>query len=273
MEYLTRLPYLIAPLVGASVGSFLGVVIERQTGASEGHPLLPLSGRSFCFRCRHPLQWWENIPVFSYVVLGGRCSRCRSPIPYWLPLIEIAGAAAGVVVAANVGRIGQIRLISLISLIGLIAVASVFLWIFFSDLVYGVVPDLAVGIGVIGAALFHAGGGAVSHLAAFTPFVLAGAGVASFLALLVVVTRGKGMGTGDVTLGALVGFLTGWPAAVFAVWLAFVLGAVAGVLLIAVSRKRLDQTIPFGPFLLVGSLLAMTWEEAFLHWLTPLFLP
>ena len=139
--------------------------------------------------------------------------------------------------------------IGLIRLIGLIVVSGVFLWIFFSDLVYGAVPDLAVASGMIGGIAVHQG-------EQFGPYLLSAIGAALFFLLLVVITRGKGMGTGDVTLAALVGFLLGWPGTVVAVWLAFVTGAFVGILLIVMKRKTLKQTVPFGPFLIAATVAA-----------------
>lgn len=239
--------------LGAAVGSFLGAVIERQSGL-PGRYRKKASGlfnRSFCFRCGHQLQWWENIPVLSYVLLRGCCSHCHSPIPHWLPLIEIAGGGVGVVLAARIGQI------SLIGLIGLMFVSVAFLWIFFSDLVYGVVPDLAVILGAFGAVLSHLG-----HLSNLS-YIASALGAGMFFLFLVLVTRGRGMGTGDVTLGALVGFFLGWPRVVVGLWLAFVTGALVGILLIAMKKKTLKQTVPFGPFLIAAT--AVTpWASQFL---------
>lgn len=127
-------------------------------------------------------------------------------------------------------------------------VSAAFLWIFFSDLVYGVVPDLAVAIGVIGAIGVHLGTGTM-----IAPYILSAVGAALFFLTLVAVTRGRGMGTGDVTLGALVGFFLGWPRVVVGLWLAFVTGALVGILLIAMKKKTLKQTVPFGPFLVAAT--------------------
>lgn len=232
---------------GAAVGSFVGAVIERQSGL-PGRYKKKASGlvnRSFCFHCGHQLEWWENIPILSYLLLKGRCSHCHSPIPYWLPLIEVAGAAVGVVLSFSIGQIGPI------GLIGLMVVSVSFLWIFFSDLVYGVVPDLAVILGAFEALVSHLSDlGNLSYLLNFFSSAL---GAAAFFGLLVLVTRGRGMGTGDVTLGALVGLLLGWPGVAVALWLAFVSGALVGVLLIAMKKKTLKQTVPFGPFLVAAT--------------------
>lgn len=240
--------YLIVLLVGAAAGSFLGALIERQNGLPRRFEknARGLTNRSFCFSCGHGLAWWENIPVLSYLMLAGRCSHCRCRIPSWLPLIEIGGGAAGVVLAARIGQIGPI------GLIGLLLVSIAFLWIFFSDLVYGVVPDVAVAVGAIGALLSHLGN--VGNLG-YLNYLSSALGAALFFLLLILVTRGRGMGTGDVTLGALVGFFLGWPRVVVALWFAFVAGAIVGIFLVVLKKKTLKQTIPLGPFLVAATAL------------------
>ena len=200
--------------------------------------------------CGHQLFWWENIPIVSFIFLRGKCRNCRSPIPYWLPLIELAGAAAGAAVAAQIGHM------SLIELMGLILVAAALIWVFFSDLVYGLIPDLAIGAGVAGAILSH-----LSYLSDLS-YLLAAVGAAGFFLFLVFITHGRGMGTGDVTLAGFLGLWLGWPKILLAIWLAFILGGVAGLILIGLKLKRFGQTIPFGPFLIIAAIVAATINDS-----------
>lgn len=227
--------------LGAATGSFLGVVIERGM----------VFGRSRCDNCKRQLKWPENIPIVSYLLLRGRCRTCRSPIPYWLPLIEISGGLAGVWLANWANQtISVITFITIIKIIAAALIAAALVWIFFSDLAYGVIPDVAVGIGATGAILSH-----LSNLSRLS-YLIAAAAAAGFFLFLVLVTRGRGMGTGDVTLAAFLGLWLGWPKIVLAVWLAFIFGAVAGLILIGLKLKRFGQTIPFGPFLIVAAIIA-----------------
>jgi len=217
--------------LGAAAGSFLGVAVER----------LP-KGRSRCENCKRQLKWWENIPLISFVFLKGKCRTCRSPIPYWLPLIEIAGGMGGVWVIREVGEIG------IIGGLGVMLILLTLTWVFFSDLVSGTVPDVAILIGAVGAVIYR------------LPFTVQdllwpAAAAGGFFYFLVLITRGRGMGTGDVTLAAFLGLWLGWPKILLAVWLAFILGAVAGLVLIGLKLKRFGQTIPFGPFLIAASII------------------
>lgn len=96
--------------------------------------------------------------------------------------------------------------------------------------------------------------------------VVMGVGIAGFFLLLIIITRGKGMGGGDVKLGALIGIVLGFPSALVAILLSFLTGAVFSVGLILVGRKHFGQTIPFGPFLVLGSLIALFWGEQIVSW-------
>ncbi|MBI2309466.1 prepilin peptidase [Candidatus Collierbacteria bacterium] len=250
MNFFTSVLYIEGAVFGAAIGSFLGAVIERAKNKKQKTKLL--WGRSWCGNCKRQLNWRENIPLISFVFLKGRCRTCRSPIPYWLPLIELAGAAAGAAVAAQIG------LISLIGLIGLILVAAALIWVFFSDLVYGVIPDLAVGIGAIGSVIFN------FQFSIFN-FVIAALGAAAFFYFLVLVTRRRGMGMGDATLAAFLGLWLGWSKILLAVWLAFILGAVVGLILIGLKLKKFGQTIPFGPFLIAASIIAAMANDSWMN--------
>ena len=136
--------YIIGFFFGVSIGSFLGVVIERQT-ANDKRQTTNIGGRSRCGSCKKQLKWLDNIPLVSYVFLRGKCRTCRSPIPYWLPLIELAGGIGGIWVIREIGEIG------VMGGIGAMLIAAALVWTLFSDLVYGVIPDLAIGAGVAGA--------------------------------------------------------------------------------------------------------------------------
>jgi len=222
------------------------VVIDRQATGNK-QQATNIGSRSRCLACGRQLAWWENIPILSFILLRGKCRTCRSSIPYWLPLIELAGAAAGAAIAAQIGQISPIRLI------GLIFIAAALIWIFFSDLVKGTVPDWAVVLGVAGALIWQIG-----QISLIWQILIALA-AAGFFWFLAAATRGRGMGTGDITLAFFLGLWLGWPKILVAVWLAFLLGAAAALGLIASKRKKFGQTVPFGPFLIIGSLLALQW--------------
>lgn len=203
--------------------------------------------------CGSQLKWRENIPLISFVFLKGKCRTCRSLIPYWLPLIELAGGLGGIWVMTQVAPLTKSPM-AILNGAALVLIVSALTWVFFSDLAYGTVPDAAIGVGVIGVIVISL----MSQMSLMSLMAQIGsaAAAAGFFLFLVAITRGRGMGTGDVTLAALLGLWLGWPKILLAVWLAFVLGAVAGLVLIGLKLKRFGQTIPFGPFLICAAIIA-----------------
>lgn len=246
-------------MIGTAFGSFLGAVISRSKIKNQRSKLL--WGRSRCGRCKRQLKWLENIPLVSYIFLKGKCRTCRSPIPYWLPLIEIAGGAAGVWLALWLSQtITVINFITVIKIIGSCLIAGALIWVFFSDLAYGTVPDAAIGVGVIGVIVMSLM--SQTSLMSLMTQIGSAAAAAGFFLFLVAITRGRGMGTGDATLAGLLGIWLGWPKILLAVWLAFILGAFIGLVLIGLKFKRFNQTIPFGPFLIIAAVIALMTNDS-----------
>lgn len=251
-----NLVFLFAAALGAALGSFLGVIIDRGE----------ISGRSRCSHCQRQLLWWENIPILSFVLLGGRCRKCRAAIPYWLPLIELAGAAAGVWLAYQASQtITIINFITIIKIVGGGLLAGALIWIFFSDLIKGLVPDWAIVLGAAGAIVEKFAKLPIT-LESFANFSAPAIAAAGFFLFLVFVTRGRGMGTGDITLAFFLGLWLGWPKIAAVVWLAFLLGAAVALGLIASGRKKFGQTIPFGPFFIAAAIISYFYGEKMLLW-------
>lgn len=226
--------------MGLSVGSFLNCWVYRLN-----HGLSVVRGRSFCPRCRHKLSWLDNIPLLSFILLRGRCRHCRSSIASYYPLVELAAGLLTVLVISY-----QLSVISLI-------VAYLLLAIFVSDWLYQTIPDQIV---------FPAVGLAIFYLILNTQYsilntFLSGLAAAGFFWSLVVLTKGKGMGTGDVKLAALMGLLLGWPKIILAIALAFLTGAIMGVILVLKGKKTMASQIAFGPFLVVATFVGLFWGE------------
>lgn len=230
-------------VVGVVVGSFINCVVFRLN-----HNLSPLRGRSICPKCKHQLAWRDNIPLISFILLGEKCRYCHKPISWQYPLVELASAIFTVAVIQFAGYELRVTSYELLITYSLIA-------IFVSDLLYGTIPDEVVGFGVIVTLIF---------LVLQSPFSLVsnfftGIMVAAFFLFLVLITRHKGMGMGDVKFALLMGLILGWPKIIVALSLAFLTGAIAGVILILFGKKGFGQTIPFGPFLSMA-----TWVAIFL---------
>lgn len=133
--------------------------------------------------------------------------------------------------------------------------------VFFTDLLHGVIPDVLLGILGISALIYRSFLvlGAAMQGKDFAVSILSGIGVSLFFWGLIVLTRGKGMGMGDVKLAMVMGIILGWPRILVAVFLSFVLGALVSMFLIIVGKRKFGQTVPFGPFLVAGAFVSLVW--------------
>lgn len=231
---------------GTIIGSFLNVVICRQ-GTGRG-----LGGRSICAVTGKTLRWYELIPIISFLIQGGRSRYSKSRISWQYPLVEFFTGVAFVSLFY--------KFLPLIVLCGCGVFIGVFLFyaaifsflilIFVYDYWHQIIPDAFLYPLM---ALTFAG-------ALFLPFstgplllqVLSGPIVAIPLLLIFLITRGRGMGFGDVLLVVPFGWLLGISAGFAGLLLAFWIGAVAGLVLLVGKYKKMKSNIPFGPFLIIG---------------------
>jgi leader peptidase (prepilin peptidase)/N-methyltransferase len=246
----------LALVLGLCIGSFLNVVIWRLP---RGHSLLHPG--SSCPHCQHPIPAYLNIPVVSYLLLRGRCRWCGNQISWRYPLVECLTGGAFALVAVRFSG-DPARAVSGALL------AAMLIAVTFIDLDHGIVPDSislpGLALGLV-ASLIRTD---VSGWDALTGAAVCG----GFFWLVVVVSRG-GMGGGDVKLGGMIGAFCGWKLALLAMFSALVSGgAIAAVLLLA-GRKARRDTIPFGPFLAVGGMLAYVWGDAVIGWYRSFWLP
>lgn len=246
-------------LLGLTVGSFLNVVIYRLRFGDS-----PMKGRSYCDNCKKPIAWLDNIPLLSFLLLKGRCRQCKKKIPADYPLIELLVGLQFVwtywLLKVNFAFFGQVEgFYSLALLIYWLVLFSGALTIAVYDLKYMLIPDEVLWplIGLSFLRLFF------SHQWQVLPAAFLSSG---FLFLLWLITRGKGMGLGDVKLAFLLGLVLGWPQIVVAYFTAFLTGAAAGVILVLWGRKNFKQKIAFGPFLLLGMMVAKLWGWPIWQW-------
>lgn len=250
----------LAPLFifvfGLIVGSFLNVVIYRlNTGKSMA------KGRSMCMSCAKQLNWYELIPVFSFLFQKGKCTKCRESISFQYPFVELTTAILFVVIYMKTLFPFGVSLISVLSFLAILYVASLLIVIVVYDIRHKIIPDVlvyqlvALGIGL----LF------------FRELTLPAYGVffGFFQAILVTLpfyliwffSKGKGMGFGDVKLAFALGFFLGISRGIIFFLLSFWIGAVVGVILLAFFKKYSMKTqIPFAPFMIVAFFITMLWQ-------------
>lgn len=237
-------------ILGLLIGSFLNVLIDRiPKGKSFA------KGRSYCDSCKKTLKWYDLIPVFSFIFLQGKCRQCRSPISFYYPIVELVTASLFVFTFNFLSSGGimnqELRIMDLGYYFFLIASLIV---IFFTDLKYGIIPDkvLFVAISISILYLFFI------HNSLFMIHLLSGVGAFLLFLLLYLITKGKGMGFGDVKLVFLMGLFLGFLNTTLALYLAFLTGAVVGLILILWGkRKFFGGKIPFGPFLVLGTFISL----------------
>lgn len=241
---------LILFVFGLSIGSFLNVVIYRaKIKKSIVHP------QSFCPSCKHCLAWYDLIPVASFIILGGKCRYCRKRVSWQYPLVELA---CGVLFALFYIKVGSINPLLFFNLF----FVSIFVVIFVYDLKYYLILDRIILSGATLAILASIFLGKPSFPAALLGSLMSG----GFFAIIVLVSKGKWMGGGDVKLGFLLGFILGWPQISVALFIAFILGSIIGLLLIVLQKKTLKSAVPFGTFLTVAAIVTMLEGERILKW-------
>lgn len=256
---------LLVFLVGLAVGSFVNVVIYRTL---EG--ISYTRGRSFCDECKRQLSWYENIPLVSFLLLGGRCRTCKKRINWTYPVVELA---TGLLFLwwATLGfaffSLSQFPL-SLLQPIFWLAVGLLLTVVFFADLWHGIIPDFAVGLLfllTLGYRLLLLGLGVMRGIDLLIA-VVAALVTAVFFGGIYRLTRSRGIGFGDVKLAPALVFLLGYPRGVVALFLSFVAGGVIGLGLLLLGRKKRRETLPFGPFLVVGTVVGLVFGEALWTW-------
>lgn len=259
--------FLVAFLLGIAVGSFLNVLIDRLP-RGEG----VLGGRSHCDHCKTPLPWYDLVPILSFLRLRGRCRFCGAKITWRLPLVELLSGFGWVLIGYYF--VSPSLLINplprLIPATYYLLLLSAGIVLFFTDLESGLLPDaiiLPTAVLVFLWRLCPIILNSIPRLILDTSYLLLPAfGLAAFFWLLILITRGRGMGLGDVKLGFLIGLILGWPLTLVAAFLAFLLGGSISAMLLVVGRKRFGETVPFGPFLILGAASALLFGSQLWQW-------
>lgn len=274
--------YLFVFIFGLAIGSFLNVVIYRMENGED-----IVRDRSHCMSCKHILAWYDLVPVFSFFALRGKCRYCGKPLSWQYPLVEIITALLFLQISNfqfpifNEFSITNFQFSSLaFNFDFFFFLFSFFYWffiisslivIFVYDLKHYIIPDkvvyLAIGISLIYIlfGFFSASWRIENLITLFNPFIAAFLASGFFLAI-VLITKGVGMGGGDVKLAFLMGLVLSWPKILLALFLAFTLGAICGIILMFLKKKSFKSEIPFGPFLVIGTLIAMFWGQKVIEW-------
>ena len=246
---------LLVSVLGALWGSFANVCIYR----------LPLrggvvKGRSFCPKCKKKIFWYENIPILSYLILGGKCSKCKKKISFQYLLVESISIFSFLIIYYFFG-------VSITTILLIILFLS-FIVIFFIDLKHYIIPDiLTFPMMVLG------------FLKSFDPNLnplfpnyinsllggIIGYGIIWLLILFYKKIRNKeGMGLGDAKILAVVGFWFGWVSIPFVIFLSSTIALIVVIPDLLKKKKKLTSQIPFGPYIIIATIIFIVFKDTFL---------
>jgi len=245
-------------ILGTIVGSFLNVCIVRLP-----HEKSIVFPASHCVHCQKPIAWYDNIPLLSYLFLGGRCRHCKARFSFRYFLVELITGVSFLLFYKYFG-LHAVLVPYLVMMCGFIVAT-------FVDFEHRIIPDeVSIG-GMIAGVLFSA---LIPQLHGQDVFwkgllwsvvgLLAGGGSIYLMGMLGdVLFKKESMGGGDVKLMAMVGAFMGWKYALLTFFLAPFFGALYGVI---EKIRTKESTIAYGPFLVFGALLCLFKGDAIIHW-------
>lgn len=238
--------YIIIFLYGIVIGSFLNVCICRIPRKES-----IVKVRSHCESCGYQLKWYDLVPLFSYLFLGGRCRKCKAKISVQHPLIEVLNGALYILIFIVCG-------ISVESLLYCFAGSALLALSVIDFKTYEIPVGFNIFIGALGIVRV------ITDYQNWLLYVIGFVAVSAFLYLLYVLSKGRAIGGGDIKLMAACGLLLGWKLII----LAFLIGCVVGsaVHLIRMKVSGEDHVLAMGPYLSVGVMVAALWGNMFLTW-------
>lgn len=260
-------------ITGSAIGSFIGVVVDRLLNGES-----IWKGRSHCDHCRHILKWNDLIPVVSYFMMRQHCRYCHKKLSWFYPLIEIITGIAFVIVGnqlfgSNLSLLSEANY--LVLFVYYLLLTCGFIIILFADIKYGIIP-LTTSLFMLVVILawyitlpFLNFSPLQAYILGFTSNILLG-----FISALVVSALfgfffwRKWMGLGDVMYVFLMALILGFPKIILGLYIAFITGAIAGLVLVLLKMKKIKhETIPFGPFLVIGTFVTMLYGQYMINWI------
>ncbi len=245
--------YIISILFGAMIGSFLNVCIMRlPKGESIVFP------GSHCPYCQKPIQFYDNIPLVSYLVLKAKCRYCKTPISIQYPLVEGMTALSSFLIFAKFGPSLNF-LFYFVFISALIVIAVI-------DLYHQIIPDVVslpgIGVGIIGGLILPN----ITFLNSLIGLLVGGGSLFLVATLYQWLFKREGMGGGDVKLLAMIGAFLGWKAVIMTILMGSFIGSLSGIILMMFKGKDFKYAIPFGPFLSLGAVISLFFGEQLINW-------
>ncbi len=248
--------YVIIFIFGLAIGSFMNALIYRLYNQK------PIVGnvRSECPHCGHVLAWRDLIPILSFIMLIGRCRYCKKKISWQYPLVEITTAVLFVFAFSYLG-FSSYSTNQLLKVLNYWVILFALLFIFVYDLKYFLVEDVVViPVAILSLIVNIIIGGTIWKL------LLAGAAAALFFLFQYLITKGRGIGLGDTRIGLFMGFALSWPNIIVAIFFAYSIGLVVSLFLLLTRKRKVGAQMPFGPFLTMGTFIALFWADSIIKW-------
>lgn len=261
--------------LGLAIGSFLNVIILRLAVKNAD-----FGGRSKCMACNAILALKDLIPLLSFVLLRGKCRSCAVSISWQYPLVEAAMGLCALIVYALIlvpsGESSFSEIVVqgewplLVLFIRNLFFIGVLLCVFVSDLRWYIIHDGVIAVGSIGAIAFHSIIGTVLPISLLWPlWINLGAAAligAVFFAGQYVLSKGKWIGSGDIMLGIMMGFMLGFPGILIALFISYMMGSVVALWLLAARKKKMKSEVPLGTFLTAGTAIMILWGPWITDW-------
>lgn len=240
--------YIFIFLFGIVIGSFLNVCIYRipmhETIVSE---------RSHCMKCGYQLAWYDLVPLFSWLALRGRCRKCKAPISPQYPIVEAVNGVLYVLIFWV--KDFTLESVFYCLLVSALIVLSVIDWRTYE------IP-IGINIFILTLGVLHL----LTDLKNWPIYIIGFFSVSIFLFLIVVLSKGRAMGGGDVKLMAVAGLLIGWQSIVLALFLGCIIGSVIHIIRMKVSDA--ESMLAMGPYLSAGIFIAAMWGNDMISWYT-----
>lgn len=261
--------------LGLAIGSFLNVVTLRLAAKNAN-----FGGRSKCMACNAVLALRDLIPLLSFFLLRGKCRSCAVSISWQYPLVEAAMGLCALVVYVIILAPSGASSFSELLLRGEWPIVALFIrdlfflavliCVFITDFRWYAIHDGVIAIGSIGAIAFHSMIGAFVPTQASWPLwinlAVAALVGALFFGGQYVLSKGKWIGGGDIMLGAMMGFMLGFPGIVIALFISYMLGSVVALWLLVSGKKKIKSEVPLGTFLTIGAAIMILWGPWITDW-------
>lgn len=261
--------YIIFTILGLAIGSFLNVVIDRLPARKS-----LVRPSSHCDACGHKLSFLDLIPVFSYLMLRGRCRYCRARIPWRVLWVELV---SGVILLLAYWRFAaSIDTANYAALFITAFWSSVFLVIMFIDWEHRLIlnrityPSAVIALIILGIATVFPetrilGGRDFIPDTVILSGIIGGAlGFAFFFIVFLINPRGMGMG--DIKMACLIGLVTGYPLVIVALLIGILIGGLVAIVYLLIFKRGRKDVIPYGTFLAIGPMVTLLWGNEILDW-------